>query len=654
MPSALNSSRPHAEPIEAAYSPYRGIAIGLAISIGINILDPIAEYQVRSSTLAISHFPLSLFFSVTFLALILNPLLRAIGLRGMPQAEILIALAIGFVGSSVSRIVYGLVANITAPFYFATPENQWMEFAEPFLKSWMFPSNSAGQMVGFYTGLPEGASIPWSAWIGPLFWWLSMIVAMLLSCVFVSVILRKQWVERERLPYPMAQVPIELTADDEPWRGFSDVARSRLFWVGVAIPLALILWNILSYFFHRLPAASFITGYPRITLGRNIPDIFTKFDFYVIGFAYFTSLEVLFSIWVFHLLAVLQGGIAARVGLGTADAVMSAQAGGGMMAFILWGLWLARHQIRDTYRKAFNLGQGSHTEIDDADEFVSYRVAVWGSLTCFVFMCGWLIAAGLSPIVAPFYLIVGLLIYLAMGKIIAATGLVSVRYPMGPGYMIPSLLGIPTLGLENRHVMTILIGLSSIKKAFAMPSAVNAVRLGDAIPGHKRKVGAGVIAGGILALVTCTVTVIVLAYSSGAQNFGGSYTTGNRWAFNYIVKMGLNPPPTDWNTIRFFALGAVITTALSYFTYRFPWWPLHPVGSTISFVWPVRASAFSVFVAWLVKKIVLQIGGGLLYRKTQKLFLGLLVGYAVGVVLSFAVDAFWFMGDGHGIHSPPM
>jgi hypothetical protein len=652
MPAQLNPQTQ--TELTVRNSVYRGIGIGLALAVGINILDPIAEYQVRSSTLTISHFPLSLFFSITFLALILNPILRRFGGKGLSQPEILIALAVGFVGSSVARIIFGLIATISVPFYFATPENQWMDYAEPYLKPWLFPTNDAGQMEGFYTGLPEGSGlldIPWAAWIGPLFWWLSFVVAMLLACVFAASILRKQWVESERLPYPMAQIPIELTAGGDD-KGFClpEVARSGLFWAGLCVPLILILWNTISYFTPRVPAASFITGYPMVELGRDFPAIFTKFDFYVIGFAYFTSLEILFSIWVFHLVAVVVGGMGARIGMGTPAEIMQIQNGGGLLAFILWGIWLSRHRIRDACRKAFNPA----SSVSDEGEFISHRVAVFGSIFCFVFMNFWLIAFGLSPWVAPFYLILGLLIYLAMAKVVAATGLVSVRFAMGPGYIISSFLGIPILGIANRHILALMVALNSMSKGFVLPAAANAVRLGDAIPGNKRKVGGALIVGGILALAMCAFMVIVLAYGIGAQNFGGRYTTGNRWTFNFLVTTGLNPMPADWKTIRFFLLGGIVTTVISYLTYRFPWWPLHPVGSAISFVWPVRATAFSVFVAWLIKKIVLQIGGGLLYRKTQKFFLGLLVGYAIGVIFSFGIDAIWFMGDGHEIHSPPM
>ena len=36
------------------------------------------------------------------------------------------------------------------------------------------------------------------------------------------------------------------------------------------------------------------------------------------------------------------------------------------------------------------------------------------------------------------------------------------------------------------------------------------------------------------------------------------------------------------------------------------WWPLHPIGFAISGTWLVRWIAFSVFLAWLIKVLVLR------------------------------------------------
>ena len=62
-------------------------------------------------------------------------------------------------------------------------------------------------------------------------------------------------------------------------------------------------------------------------------------------------------------------------------------------------------------------------------------------------------------------------------------------------------------------------------------------------------------------------------------------------------------------------------------------------------------SIFTVFLAWGIKVVLMRIGGVALYRRVRPLFLGLLVGYAMGILVSFLVDQVWFPGQGHGTHS---
>ena len=56
------------------------------------------------------------------------------------------------------------------------------------------------------------------------------------------------------------------------------------------------------------------------------------------------------------------------------------------------------------------------------------------------------------------------------------------------------------------------------------------------------------------------------------------------------------------------------------------WWPLHPIGFAISGTWLVRWISFSVFLAWLIKVVVLRYGGPGFYRRSQPFFLGLIAG----------------------------
>ena len=61
----------------------------------------------------------------------------------------------------------------------------------------------------------------------PLFWWLSFIFTLFFVCFCIMVILRKQWVERERLSYPLMAVPQILVTDAD--RGLPAILRSKLF-----------------------------------------------------------------------------------------------------------------------------------------------------------------------------------------------------------------------------------------------------------------------------------------------------------------------------------------------------------------------------------------------------------------------------------------
>jgi hypothetical protein len=48
-----------------------------------------------------------------------------------------------------------------------------------------------------------------------------------------------------------------------------------------------------------------------------------------------------------------------------------------------------------------------------------------------------------------------------------------------------------------------------------------------------------------------------------------------------------------------------------------------------------------------VQFFLLRIGGVKLYKKTQPLFLGILVGYVVGVALAYSVDSIYFPDQPH-------
>jgi hypothetical protein len=69
----------------------------------------------------------------------------------------------------------------------------------------------------------------------------------------------------------------------------------------------------------------------------------------------------------------------------------------------------------------------------------------------------------------------------------------------------------------------------------------------------------------------------------------------------------------------------------------------------ISTVWMMGPIAVSVFVAWLLKSLVLRLGGISLYRQLQPLFIGFIIGFFLGIGIAYGIDVIWFFGKGHGI-----
>jgi hypothetical protein len=74
---------------------------------------------------------------------------------------------------------------------------------------------------------------------------------------------------------------------------------------------------------------------------------------------------------------------------------------------------------------------------------------------------------------------------------------------------------------------------------------------------------------------------------------------------------------------------------------------LHPIGFAVTASQSIILPFFTFFMAWLIQTLILRIGGVQLYRRGQPFFLGILVGYVMGLTLSYGVDLVWFPGTPH-------
>jgi len=635
----------------------RSLIAGCTMVILISFGAPHSIWTFGSSEFTWSFFPSGVGF--LFLCLIFfNALLKKINSTWAfhpPELITVVAMNLAIIGIPVFLTGYFL-AIPTTPYYFASAENQWGTYVLPHLPAWLLPSNEGQAMTWFFEGLPFGEPIPWStllhAWATPLFWWLSFIFTLFFVCFCIIVILRRQWVERERLAYPLMEVPQTLVADAD--RGLPTILRNKIFWLGAAIPLFIVCWNIAGHFFHFFPQIAW--DYPIQTI-HAFPSINIRLYFPVVGFMYFANLNVSFSIWFFFLLTLVEEGLFNRFGLGVTDAdkfvwglpSTSWQCWGAFVTLVLWGLWMARDHLKEVCRKAWNPDH----PLDDSRELISYRSAVLGLLTGIAYMLVWLNQAGMEVWVATSFLFFVLVAYLGITRLVVQTGVYYLTTPVVSQAMTMMSFGTSAISPPGLAALGLSYCFFGDVQSIFMTSAAHAAKLQSSMRIARRGFALAIGLAVVLSFAVSLGNLITMAYAQGASNF-------NSWIFRVSSGAGVMAfgdamakiqAPTEFHAqkLGFFGIGAAAMALLTFAQYRFPWWPLHPVGLAISAIWMIRNQAAAIFIAWAAKSLIMRFGGIELYRKAAPFFIGLIVGYFLGVGLSFFVDLAFFPGNGHAI-----
>ena len=639
---------------------FRAVLIGILLAILINIWVTVSEFAVRSSLMTIAHIPVIVLCPLFLLTAVVNPALIALRPAWrLSTVELFGIFSMGLIASTIPGFGFAnyFFRVIIPPHYFASAENQWAELLFPYLPNWLVVTNENQALTWFFEGMPDGASIPWDEWFIPIFWWVLLVGALFLAGASLIVLLRKQWVEYEKLTFPLVQIPLIMIQQDET-HPIPPYLRKKLFWVGFFIPTFILGWNIINYFIPDIGNIPIGTSYiTSVGIGRDFPAVPIKINFLVLAFAFFTNIEVLFSIWFFQGTATLLTGLLNRIGVSAAagtnnlNSVMLSHYFGGFVVVVLWSVWTARRHLIAVFRHAL----GRPSNLDDREEIISYRTALFCLVACMVYITGWLAMSGMAFHVILIFLATLFILFLGIARIVAETGLAYLDMPVNANEFTVGLIGsgnltpnsLVSLALANVYARNWrLFSMSSLSHLLYGVKAIGAT--------HMRLFGTLCMAGGV-GLLTVIVWTIYMGYNPHQiTTFGGAGDGTGAAGVGYIqiiVTWMKNKTVISSIEQLFFGAGVLIAGVLTALRYYFPAWPLHPIGYAIAGSNVVRVVTFSIFLAWLVKTIVLRCGGVSLYKKTQPIFIGMLSGYVLMVVIASIVDAVWFPGQGHSIHT---
>ena len=618
--------------------PWRGLLIGLLV-IPPSTLYGVYAYIVVQALLwtqtSLLRGPVFVLFALAMANLVARRLKARFALTG---PELLLIYTMVMVSTAVGGIgmVQFLVPILGSAFYYATPENRWAGFHEH-IPRWLVPNDPAA-INGFFQGYTTLYQVSiLRAWLLPVVAWTTFLSLLLLVTLCATVLLRRRWVEEERLTFPLIQLPLEMARDG----ASASFWGNRLMWAGFA--LAGILesvnfWNWLSPTVPYLPIKPTNIGQSLVTQPWSAArPLYVAFYPFMIGIGYLLTLNISFSCWAFYLITKLENVLAVVLGFRDPGASLSMarvpyigeQGAGAFIGLALLLAWSARGTLREAWQAA-RAGRPA------GDEMLSPREAFAGLILGYLALVGFCWAAGLNPILAAAFLLIALLFAMTITRIVAEAG---AGWTMGPWmsgrHLIAASTSLASLGPRNLTVWSYFLFPDLDYRDTAMPHQMQGARLGTAAGIAPRHMLLAILLAGTFGIVVAFWAHLHVYYTYGCATakVRSWITSVGQQPFVLLRSWLSSPPPTDQTGLFAAGAGLGITALLVYLRQHFLWWPLHPVGyalantSSLDYVW------CPFFIAWLLKTAALRFGGIALYRRTLPFFLGLILGdYVVPTV----------------------
>jgi len=586
--------------------------------------------------------------AMLILLVLVNPFLQRLGPRfGLRRGEIyliyaFLVIATTLPGCGIARFFLALLSSL---FYFDTPENQFAKLQEVIPK-WLIPHDKE-VIRQMWEAVEAGERIPWEAWLVPLSAWLGFFVLFWLLLLSIMVILRRQWVDRERLAFPLLQLPLEMA----PAQGADGLTSGQpllaaffcnpIMWIGFGLSTLYNLLNILQAFNPAFVAPGKFFNLGSLFTERPLNAVQPMVLHYrpeMVGFGYLVSTEISFSIWVFYLFVKLQSILCSLAGYETAGRPFpQEQSIGAYLAFALFLLWLGRGQLIQVWRKAALFAR----DVEDRDEALPYRWAVLGvvvGLAGTVFFCQ---RAGMLWWAALLYLLIVAAVALVYARIRAEAGIPLIW--MFPFYqqkkvLLYTLGSAPFMPQGQLGTMTVFALLTFLSRGYIpslMGYQIENYKLADEGHVRLRSMTWMMTWGLILGMVVAWAIHLWPYYRYGAgvlrQGIWG-YEMANS-EYKDVITFSTSPMLRDKDRIIATAGGFGLTALLMVLRMVFLRFPLHPIGycaatSYGDLVW------WSFFLVWLIKTVVFHLGGVRLYRRLIPGFIGFALGhfFTAGIV----------------------
>ena len=586
-----------------------------------------------------------------FVIICLNFLLRRLmGISGLSQRELLTIYVLLSSACALSSITMmgSLVESVGYASWFATPENEWNDLFMRYLPDWLTIQDK-DVLQGYYEGESTLYTLEHTkGWLVPAVSWSAFVLVLVFVMLCINVIVRKQWSEKERLSYPITQLPLGITNVE------NNFFASKLMWIGFAIAFAVTIMNGLRFLYpavpsiavHRRTIAYIFTEKPLNAIG--IGGFNLAFYPFALGLSFLMPLDLTFSCWFFYLIGKMELVVSSTAGWLSFPGFPYNQerAFGAIVSLIIFMLWVGRH-----HSKAVFLGIFSRSGAEDSSEAMPYRIAVLGIGGGSLFLILFATRMGFSVWIAIVFFIIYFILSIMVTRLRAELGFYT--HPMKRIMATDILLnftGTRRLGNENLTAIALFHWFNWDFSSHPMPHQLEGLRLAEKTGIGGRRLALGIIFITAFGALSYFWVHLHIFYKVGALTGGGWARGGGADTFAPLQNWMSYPGETNFTSILFMGIGFAFSAFLSLMRFRFIWWVLHPMGYIgANLEWVMRNFWSCMLIASTAKWLVLKYSGSKGYRKAVKISVGLILGdfvagsiwNLIGVIFNTPTYSFW-------------
>jgi hypothetical protein len=616
----------------------RALLLGVLFVIIVCFIVSYAELvimKIQIGVFQLSPVVIGIFFFVIIINRISGKISRRLNLSGSELMVIYCMMLLAAMTSS-RGLMEMLIPPLVSINYFANETNEWKELFFKYIKPQIVPFDISGgesQSIArmFYENTEPNPDIPWMKWLPVLLTWGIPILSIFFGFMCLSSIMSRQWIDNEKLVFPLVQLPLEIVKDSQSRRFFPN----KLMWVGFIIPVVIYTLNGLHNIFPAVPFLSLKTNLNQYINEKPFNAIYhtsLNISFAAIGFFYLLTTQLLFSLWFFFIMTRVQDVFASIMGqritnipLFPARTYIGYQVAGAYLVLIIYWIYTSIPHLKRVLKCAF-----IKINVDDSNELMPYRIAVWGLIASFlitVFWCWW---AGLSLWVAIFELgIYMFMVAIVMARSVSEGGMLVTETPFRPVDIMIMFKSKSSLDRSSISFLSLFDAVfAKDQGGHILTGFMDSLKFSDGVKLKRRSLLTVFGVGLVVTLVSAASIQLYLSYRYGG-NFLMPYTyRGNPVAILRDYATALMGMQTEANPAYFipFFIGIGITFFLAFMRAIYWWWPFHPLGYALPASWTMTAFWLPIFIAWLLKSIIIKYGGVKQYLKFKPFFLGMILG----------------------------